>query len=109
MTATRNIKPSAIIAPLLAVCALVSNYYIRDFYINFNSTVYSFVKYSLQTAIESDNIKRIHVNGTISPINADVYSRFVVETALKDLGENVNDYVITFSGNKYFPRDDTRI
>jgi hypothetical protein len=98
-----NIELSTIIAPLLIVCALVSNYYIRTFYINFNSTVYSFVKYNLQTATESDNITRIHVNGTISPINADVYSRFVVETALKDLGEDVTDYVITFSGNKYFP------
>ena len=110
LTASRIINPSAIIVPLLAVCVLISNYYVRDFYINFNSTVYNFVKYSLQTAIESDNIKRIHVNGTISPINADVYSRFVVETALKDLGENVSDYVITFSGNRYFltmiPEDD---
>jgi len=102
MTTIMNIEPSIIIAPLLVACALVSNYYIRTFYIDFNNTVYSFVKYNLQTATESGNIRRIHVNGTISPINADVYSRFVVETALKDLGENVTDYVITFSGNKYF-------
>ena len=99
---TRNIKPSAIIAPLLIVCALISNYYIRDFYINYNSSVYNFVKYSIQTTIESGNLNRIHVNGKISPINADVYSRFVVETALKDLGENVNDYIITYSGNRFF-------
>jgi hypothetical protein len=103
MTTIMNIEPSTIIAPLLVVCALVSNYYIRAFYIDFNNTVYSFVKYNLQTATESGNIRRIHVNGTISPINADVYSRFVVETALKDLGEDVTNYVITFSGNRYFP------
>lgn len=93
---------STIVASLLVICALVSNYYIRDFYINFNSTIYSFVKYSLQTAIESSDIKHIHVNGTLSPINADVYSRFVVETALKDLGENPANYVITFSRNRNF-------
>jgi hypothetical protein len=97
-----EVKPMYIATPLLVLCALVSNYYVRDFYINYNNTVYNFVKYSLQTAIESGNIKRIHVNGTISPINADVYSRFVVQTALTDLGKNASDYVITFSRNRYF-------
>jgi hypothetical protein len=96
------IKPSAIIAPLIVVCILISNYYTRSFYINFNSMVYGFIKYSLQTALDSGDITRIHVNGKISPINADVYSRFAVETALQDLEKSDADYEITFSGNKYF-------
>jgi hypothetical protein len=99
---TEDIKPAYIILPILVVCALVSNYYARDFYINYNSTVYNFVKYSIQTAIETGDIKRIHIYGIISPINADVYSRFVAETALRDLGENITDYEITFSRNRYF-------
>jgi len=98
----RVIKPAYIIAPLLVACALISNYYVRDFYINYNRTVYDFVKYSLQTTLGSGDIKRIHIIGSISPINADVYSRFVAETAIKDLGRNVTDYTITFSKNRFF-------
>ena len=98
----KEVGSARVVAPLLVMCALISNYYVRDFYVNYNSSVYNFVKNSIQTGIESGNIKRIHINGLISPINADVYSRFIVETALKDLGENVADYKITFSRNRYF-------
>jgi hypothetical protein len=96
------IEPIYILFPILVASTLVSNYYARDFYVNYNSTVYNFVKYSIQTAIETGDVKRIHIFGIISPINADVYSRFITETALKDLGENVADYEITFSRNRYF-------
>jgi len=98
----KDLKPAYLVLPILVICALVSNYYARDFYVNYNSAVYNFVKYSIQTAIETGDVKRIHIFGIISPINADVYSRFVAETALKDLGENVSDYEITFSRNRYF-------
>ena len=91
-----------ILIPILLLCALVSNIYGRDFYINYNSQVYSFVKNSIQTYLESDNLKRIHVIGTISPLNADVYSRFVVETALRDLGVDPDNYNVTFSKNKNY-------
>jgi hypothetical protein len=97
------IKPAYIFAPLLVLCALISNYYIRDFYISYNSMVYRYIKYSLQTGLKTGNIKRIHVVGTISPLNADIYSRMVTETALNDLGVNVADYKITASANRYFP------
>lgn len=96
------IKVTYVAIPLLALCASVSNYYVRDFYINYNASVYGFVKHSLQTALSSGNIRRIHVFGTISPINADIYSRFVTETALGDLGKNPGDYVITFSRSRYW-------
>lgn len=33
---------------------------------------------------------------------ADVYSRFVTEAALRDLDENVSDYEVTYSNNRYF-------
>ena len=98
----KEFKPAYLLLPMLVLSALVSNYYVRDFYVNYNSAVYNFVKYSIQTAIETGDIKRIHVYGLISPINADVYSGFVVDTALKDLGKNVPDYEITYSRNKYF-------
>ena len=102
LSAAGDFKPATIIAPILVICALVSNYYIRDFYINFNSNIYNFVKYSLQTGLESGEVKRIHIFGSISPINADVYSRFVAETALKDLDTNPKDYLITFSKSKNY-------
>ena len=98
-----NVKPAAILAPMLVLCALMSNYYIRDFYIGYNSMVYHFIKYSLQTALKTSDIKRIHIVGTISPLNADIYSNFITETALIDLGEKVTDYEISVSANKYFP------
>ncbi len=91
-----------ILIPLLVLCALVSNNYIRDFYIKYNSQVYSFVKYNIQTYLESSDLKRIHVIGTISPLSADVYSSFVVETALKDLGVSPDNYTITYSKNKNY-------
>jgi hypothetical protein len=93
---------SRVVAPLLVVCVLISNYYVRDFYVNYNSAVYNFVKYTIQAAVESGTVKRIHVAGLISPLYADVYSRFVAEAALKDLGENPAEYKITFSRSKYF-------
>jgi len=65
--------------------------------------VYHFIKYSLQTALKTSDIKRIHIVGTISPLNADIYSNFITETALIDLGEKVTDYEISVSANKYFP------
>lgn len=98
-----NIKPALILAPLLVLCALISNYYIRDFYISYNSAVYNFIKYNLQTALHTNPVKRIHIIGTISPINADIYSRFVTITALNDLGQNASDYDITVSANRYYP------
>jgi hypothetical protein len=64
--------------------------------------IYDFVKYNIQTSLESNNLRRIHITGSISPINADVYSGFVVDTALKDLGRNPEDYVITFSKSTNF-------
>jgi hypothetical protein len=97
-----DLERGYIITPFLVICALASNYYIRDFYINYNSSLYDFVKYSLQTKIENSNLKRIHVNGLISPLNADVYSRFIIETALKDLGKNPMDYQLTFSRNSNY-------
>ena len=102
MVITQNLKPEYIVLPLLVICAVVSNYYSRDFYINYNSAVYNFVKYSMQTGLETGDIKRIHIFGIISPLNADVYSRFVAETALKDLGEEISNYQLTFSRNKNF-------
>jgi hypothetical protein len=98
-----NIKPASMLAPLLVICALMSNYYIRDYYIGYNSMVYHFIKYSLQTALKTSDIKRIHIVGTISPLNADIYSRFVTITALNDLGQNASDYDITVSANRYYP------
>jgi len=98
-----NIKPASILAPLLVLCALMSNFYIRDFYIGYNSMGYHFIKYSLQTALKTSDIKRIHIVGTISPLNADIYSSFITETALNDLGEKASDYEITVSANKYYP------
>ena len=96
-------KPISILALLLALSALVSNYYIRDFYIGYNSMVYHFIKYSLETPLNNGNIKRIHIVGTISPLNADIYSRFITIAALNDLGKNASDYDITVSANKYYP------
>jgi hypothetical protein len=57
----------------------------------------------LQTALNTNPVKRIHIIGTISPINADIYSRFVTITALNDLGQNASDYDITVSANRYYP------
>jgi hypothetical protein len=98
----KDVDFSFFLVPLLIVCALVSNYYARDFYVNYNSIVYNFVKYTLQTTLETGEIKRIHIVGLISPLNADVYSRFVLETALRDLGDNPSNYQITFSRNWNF-------
>lgn len=91
-----------LLLPILILCAGVANNYVRNFYINFNTQVYAYVKGYLQSALESSDVERIHIAGLISPINADVYSVLVVQTALTQLGENYNDYEITYSKNNHY-------
>ena len=93
------------LVPILLLSAWISNSYARDFYINYNSQLYDYVKDSIQSALESNELERIHTIGLITPINADVYSLLVVQTALKDLGENIDAYDLTYSSNaRYMAR-----
>ena len=63
------------------------------------------LKTSIQSALASNELERIHTIGLITPINADVYSLLVVQTALKDLGENLEEYTLTYSSNaRYMAR-----
>lgn len=97
-----SFHPAVILAPTLIICALISNYYIRDFYIGYNTVLYQYIRNSLLTGLQQENINRVHIIGTISPINADVYSGFVTETALNDLGIDPGKYKVTYSASRYF-------
>jgi hypothetical protein len=85
---------------MLVVIGLVSNIYIRDFYIKYNTVLYEYVKNNIVVSLDTGERSRIHVYGNITPLNADVYSRFIVEAALRDLGKEPNDYLITYSKYK---------
>jgi hypothetical protein len=81
---------------------MVSNIYLRDFYVNYNRSVYNFIKYNLQNQTTNNEIRNIHIIGTISPINADIYSKFLTEAALKAIGKNPGNYYITTSKYQQF-------
>jgi hypothetical protein len=90
------------LVPVLLLSAWISHRYAQEFYVDYNTKLYDYVKDSIQSALASNQPERIHTIGLISPINADVYSLLVVQTALKDLGENIDAYDLTYSSNALY-------
>jgi hypothetical protein len=88
-----------VLVAILLFSAWISNRYARDFYVNYNTQLYDYIKDRIQSALASNELDRIHTIGLITPINADIYSLLVVQTALKDLGENIDEYNLTYSSN----------
>jgi len=82
---------------IIFVLLIQNNFYIRNGWIAANLEPYQFLKNSLKVKAASTN--HIHVYGVITPGQGNIYSAFATNLALKELGYNPNDFIITVSDN----------
>ena len=86
-----------LISLLVIIMAIQNNIYIRQFWVETNKEGYHFLKNSLSLQIKEKN--RIHIFGVLNPGQGNIYSVFATKLALKELGYNPQNFIITVSDN----------
>ncbi len=79
------------------IMCLNGNYYIRDFWINYNFSKYSILKQQIIDKYNGES--RIHVVGTLYPGEADIYASSAARLACKEIGVDINNINFTSSSN----------
>jgi hypothetical protein len=86
----------------IVLVMIQSNMYIRQFWIAENQKSYDYLKNTIITSYQRNPTEWIHVYGTPNTGQADIYSIFAVQTALKEMDLNPYDFKITVSVNEYY-------
>ena len=81
------------------VLGLQNMVYVNKFWLGTNKEVYNFIKNSISIGIESKN--KIHIYGVLTPGQGNIYSVFATKLALKELGMNPSEFVITSSDDPF--------
>lgn len=90
----------AILTLVMLICFIQSNVYLRQAWVQENNVSYQYIKDEIITKIDKSN--KIHVYGVPNYVGmANIYSKFAVELALRDLNYNPSDYEITVSDTPY--------